>query len=163
MKITDKALNACVDLSMRYINDRFLPDKAIDLMDEAASLVRLSSYLLPPRLKKLEDEVNSYQASLEKALKDRDLKKAAQSNQDLLSARTALSQYQQKKSGKASLKVTEEDVARVVANWTKIPVSRLTQEEGKKLLHLEDELHKRVVGQDEAVIKLSKAIRRGRS
>jgi len=163
VKITDKALNACVDLSMRYINDRFLPDKAIDLMDEAASLVRLSSYLLPSRLKKLEDEVNSYQASLEKALKDRDLKKAAQSNQDLLSARTALSQYQQKKSGKASLKVTEEDVARVVANWTKIPVSRLTQEEGKKLLHLEDELHKRVVGQDEAVTKLSKAIRRGRS
>ena len=163
VKITDKALAACVDLSMRYINDRFLPDKAIDLMDEAASQVRLSSYLLPPKLKKLEEEVQSCQNSLEKALKCRDMKKAAQVNQDLLSAKTALTQYRQKKTGRTSLKVTEEDVAKVVSKWTKIPVSRLTQEESKKLLHLEEQLHERVIGQEEAVSKLSKAIRRGRS
>ena len=163
VKITDKALAACVDLSMRYINDRFLPDKAIDLMDEAASQVRLSSYLLPPKLKKLEEEVQNCQKSLEEALKDRDLKKAADVNLDLVSAKTALEQYRKKKTGKSSLKVTAEDVAKVVAKWTKIPVSQLTQEESEKLLHLEDKLHERVVGQEEAVQKLSKAIRRGRS
>jgi len=163
VKITDKALLACVDLSMRYINDRFLPDKAIDLMDEAASRVRLSSYLLPPKLKKLEEEVQSCQKSLEEALRSRDLKKAAEINRDLASARTALEQYRQKKNGKSVLKVTEEDVAKVVAKWTKIPVSRLTQEESKKLMNLEEKLHERVVGQEEAVSKLSKAIRRGRS
>ena len=161
--ITDDALASCVDLSMRYINDRFLPDKAIDLMDEAASLVRLSSYMLSPRGRRQEDELKDKQQELEKALKSGDMKKASELSADIQTLQTVLSQSRQKAAGKGKPKVTEEHVARVVSKWTRIPVSRLTQEESEKLLHLEEKLHERVVAQNEAVTALSRAIRRGRA
>ena len=165
VKITDGALEAAVDLSSRYINDRFLPDKAIDLMDEAASMVKLSSYILPPRLKKMEEEVKKDRNLLETAIMNRDLKLASELRADLDARKTEILEYQKKQaaaSGKNNRKVTEEDIADVVAKWTRIPVKKLTQEESEKLRTLEEELHKRVIAQEEAVTAVSKAIRRGR-
>ena len=161
--ITDAALASCVDLSMRYINDRFLPDKAIDLMDEAASLVKLSSWLLPPAIQRREAELKSRQAELENALKAGDMKAVSEISGDIRSLKTSLGQSRQKNTEKTESIVTEEHVAKVVSKWTRIPVSSLAQEESEKLKHLEEKLHERVVAQDEAVTSLSRAIRRGRA
>ncbi len=156
---------AAVDLSTRYINDRFLPDKAIDIMDEAASKVRLSTYILPPKMKKMEEELKELQEELEEVLKTGDLEHASDVKWEIDSLKTQINQYQEK-AGKAHkktrLKVTEEDIADVVSKWTKIPVKRIAQEESAKLKNLEKELHKRVIAQDEAISAVSKAIRRGR-
>ena len=165
VKITDGAIVAAVDLSARYINDRFLPDKAIDLMDEAASMVKLSSYILPPKMKKMEDDLKIGQQKLENAVKENDFEAAAELKAEMDGLRTSIAQFQAKNSkdsGKNKSKVTDENIADVVSKWTKIPVKRLAQEESEKLKNLEAELHKRVIGQNEAVVALSKAIRRGR-
>ena len=165
VEITDGAIVAAVDLSSRYINDRFLPDKAIDIMDEAASKVRLSTYILSPKVKKLEEELKERQDELEEVLKSGDIEHASDVKWEIDSLKTQMSQYQDKsgKSQKKSkLKVTEEDIADVVSKWTKIPVKRIAQEESAKLKNLEKELHKRVIAQDEAISAVSKAIRRGR-
>ncbi|MBQ9030838.1 MAG: ATP-dependent Clp protease ATP-binding subunit [Parasporobacterium sp.] len=166
VQITDEALMSAVDLSMRYINDRYLPDKAIDLMDEAASKVRLSSYLLPPKHKKLEEEQKEKLRAMEQAIRENDLEKASDLKKELSAVRTQIAQMERKHaaaSGKAVPKVTEEDIADVVSGWTRIPVKKLAREESEKLRNLEKELHKRVIAQEEAISSLSKAIRRGRS
>ena len=166
VKITDQALQNAVDLSARYISDRFLPDKAIDLMDEAASMVRLSTYMLPPKIKKMEKELILQQQKLENAFQSGDLDAASDARAQISQIRTLLRQQELKTSGRQSaepITVTEEAIADVVSKWTKIPVKKLAQEESEKLRNLEQELHKRVVAQNEAVTALSKAIRRGRA
>ena len=164
VKITDHALEAAVDLSMRYINDRYMPDKAIDLMDEAASKVKLSSYLHPAGQSALEQELKETEQQLEKYLKAGKLKKASAARAEMESLRTALNAGAgRKSSGSRAKKVTEDDIAEVVSGWTRIPVKKLAREETEKLKNMEAELHKRVIAQDEAVVSLSKAIRRGRA
>ena len=166
VKITDEALDAAVKMSVRYINDRFLPDKAIDLIDEASSAVRLSSYILPPKAKDKEAVLASKRAALENALAEGDMYAAKELNQEIAALKTEIGLYRQnddKKNRDSTLYVRAEDVADVVSKWTKIPVKKLTQNESQKLKNLEKTLHKRVVGQDSAVTALSKAIRRGRA
>ncbi|MBR3402577.1 MAG: ATP-dependent Clp protease ATP-binding subunit [Parasporobacterium sp.] len=164
VKITDQALEAAVDLSMRYINDRYMPDKAIDLMDEAASKVKLSSYLIPEGQNALEQELKETEQQLEKYLKAGKLKKASAARAEMESLQTALNAGAgRKSSGSRTKKVTEDDIAAVVSGWTRIPVKKLAREETEKLKNMESELHKRVIAQDEAVVSLSKAIRRGRA
>ena len=165
VEITDEALDAAVNLSVRYINDRFLPDKAIDLMDEAASKVRLSSYILPPVVREKEAQAAYYEEKLEEALKSGDFAEAASIRTDIELLKNEIKNYQEearKNAGDEKLKVTADDVADVVSKWTRIPVKKLTEEENARLMNLEETLHKRVIAQDEAVTSLSKAIRRGR-
>ncbi|MBR6349868.1 MAG: ATP-dependent Clp protease ATP-binding subunit [Lachnospiraceae bacterium] len=165
VEITDEALEAAVNLSTRYINDRFLPDKAIDLIDEAASKVKLSSYILPPVVKEKEEKAAYYENRLEECIKSGDFAEAAAVRVDLELINSEIKKYQEEakaKSGDDMLKVTAEDVADVVSKWTKIPVKKLAEEESEKLRNLEELLHKRVVAQDSAVVSLAKAIRRGR-
>lgn len=162
--IPDEAVEAAVNLSVRYINDRFLPDKAIDLIDEAASKVRLSSYILPPDLKKMDEKLKKMEELRETFVKQGNIKAAAEIHQEIRILRGRIDDYRQKlldKSG-GRLRVEAEDVADVVSKWTKIPVQKLEEEEGERLRKLEEILHKRVVAQNEAVVALSKAIRRGR-
>ena len=162
--ITDEAVEAAVNLSVRYINDRFLPDKAIDLIDEAASKVRLSSYILPPDLKVMDDKLRAMEEKRENYVKKGNIKAAAETHQDIRILRGRIDDYRQKlldQSG-GRLTVGPEDIADVVSKWTKIPVRKLEEEEGERLRKLEEILHKRVVAQDEAVTALAKAIRRGR-
>ena len=165
VRITDDAIEAAVDLSSRYINNRYLPDKAIDVMDEAASKARLSSYINASGSGKAHSELKGLNEKLEKAIMASDLKKASELKTQIDSLRTSIyegiSGADSKKRG--VITVTRDTVADVVSGWTRIPVSRLTQEENRKLRDLEKELHKRVVAQDEAVSALSRAIRRGRS
>lgn len=164
--ITDEALDSAVKLSVRYINDRFLPDKAIDLIDEASSAVRLSSYILPPKVKNKEEELAQKRKDLEAMLSSGDTEGARALNQEITALKTEIEVYKNKEASKtdaSSLEVTSDDVADVVSKWTKIPVTKLTEEENKKLRNLESTLHKRVVGQDSAVSALAKAIRRGRA
>ena len=164
--ITDGAVEAAVNLSMRYINDRYMPDKAIDLMDEAASKVRLSSYIQPPKLKKLEDGLKKKEQELEDAIKEQEFGKASEIRAEIEAIQTDITRFQKQQEasrGSSGMTVTDEDIAEVVSKWTRIPVKKLAREETEKLKNMEAELHKRVVAQDEAVISLSKAIRRGRA
>ncbi len=164
LHITDEALEAAVNLSARYINDRFLPDKAIDLMDEAASRVRMEAEEMSPELKSLEEKINALVKDKEAAIAAQDYEKAAQLRDIEKNYRDQVEQEREKrkKNSAQHRPVTEEDIAAVVSGWTGIPVTRLTEDEGERLLHMEDTLHKRVVGQDEAVKAVARAIRRGR-
>ena len=156
VRISDDALEAAVDLSSRYINNRYLPDKAIDLMDEAASKTRLSTYILDPGIRKMDEELKKLGSELEEAVKAQEMKEASEIKNQMDSLRTAIDQERSAgtKAKRSSMTVTRDTVAEV---------GRLTREENKKLQNLEKELHKRVVAQDEAVSALSKAIRRGRA
>ena len=182
VKITDSAIEAAVNLSARYISDRFLPDKAIDLMDEAASKVRINSTITPPDIKELESQVEkeimekNFQHLYKKLNITNMEKKAAIDSQDYESAAkhrdrerelsAKLEELQRDRKSKENgdvLEVTDENIASIVSQWTKIPVSDITEDEGKKLLNLEDTLHKSVIGQNEAVKAISRAIRRARA
>ena len=165
LTITDEALEAAVSLSRRYINDRFLPDKAIDLMDEAASQVRMSAESTSPDLKSLEEKINALHREKADAIAAQDYEKAAQLR-DLEQKYTQQVDIE-RENWRKSLStnrgsVGAEDIAKVVAGWTGIPVTRLTEDESMRMLRLEETLHKRVVGQDEAVTAVAKAIRRSR-
>ena len=164
-KITDEALTAAVSLSSRYITDRFLPDKAIDVVDEAASKVRMKVFSAAPDVKALEDRLNTVKKEKEAAVTSQDFEKAAElrdEEQSLLKEIGDKKSIAKEKSDQ-KLIVTEEDIAAVVAQWTGIPVAKIAEEESATLLHLEEELHKRVVGQDEAVTAVAKAVRRARA
>ena len=165
IKIPDEAIEAAVKLSVRYVSGRQLPDKAIDVIDEACSRVRLSALTAPPDLKELEDEIASITARKEEAVKGQDYETAARLRDEEKQKHDALEARKQEwtdNQTKSHGSVTEADIAAVIAGWTGIPVSRLTEDEGERLLHLEDTLHERVIGQNEAVTAVSKAIRRGR-
>mgnify|MGYP004471542229 FL=1 len=165
VKITEEAMKAAVDLSVRYINDRFLPDKAIDLIDEAASKVRMRAYTVPDSLKKLEEEISAISKEKEEAVRSQDFEKAATLRDKEHETKDKLEKEKQKwesKNSKEVITLTEEDIAEVISSWTRIPVKKLTQDENEKLRNLEKSLHERVVGQNEAVEAVAKAIRRGR-
>ena len=166
VSITDEAIDAAVKLSDRYISDRFLPDKAIDLIDEAGSKVRLRSYTTPPDLKELEVKLEEIRKEKDAAVQSQEFEKAASlrdSEQRLREQLEETKKVWKEKQGQENSEVTVEDVASVVASWTGIPVSKLAQTETDKLLNLEDLLHNRVIGQDEAVVAISKAVRRARA
>ena len=164
-KITDEALTAAVSLSSRYITDRFLPDKAIDVVDEAASKVRMKVFSASPDVKALEDRLNTVKKEKEAAVTSQDFEKAAKlrDEEQLLLKEIGDKKSIAKEKSDQKLIVTEEDIAAVVAQWTGIPVAKIAEEESATLLHLEEELHKRVVGQDEAVTAVAKAVRRARA
>lgn len=164
-KITDEALKAAVTLSSRYITDRFLPDKAIDVVDEAASKVRMKVFSAAPDVKALEDRLNTVKKEKEAAVTSQDFEKAAKLRDE---EKSLVKEIDDKKSvakeeSEQKLVVTEDDIAAVVAQWTGIPVAKIADEESQTLLHLEEELHKRVVGQDDAVTAVAKAVRRARA
>ena len=165
VEITDEALEAAVKLSARYINDRFLPDKAIDLIDEAASKVRLQNYTKPAKIKDYEAQIDDLEEKKETAIREEayekagDIKKKQEKLKDKI--RQTLEKWEKEKENR-KLTVGENEVADVVAGWTKIPVKKLAEEESERLKNLENILHERVVGQEEAVTAVSKAIRRGR-
>ena len=164
LKITDEALKAAVELSSRYINDRFLPDKAIDLMDEAASRVRMEAEEISPELKSLEEKLTVLRRDKDTAIASQDFEKAAQLR-DIEKNYQEQVDNERERSRRGNGRhrpVTAEDIASVVAGWTGIPVTRLTESEGQRLLHMEDAFHQRIVGQDEAVQAVARAIRRGR-
>lgn len=165
VEIQDEALEAAVKMSVRYINDRFLPDKAIDIIDEAASKVQLCGYRKMPELEQFELELKSLSGEKEEALKTADLlrAKAAQKRQEEVEQQIEkLRQKEKRRAKRSGAAVTEASVAEIVSDWTKIPVQRLTEGETKRLASLEKELHKRVIGQDEAVKAVSQAVKRGR-
>ena len=165
LTITDGALEAAVRLSRRYINDRFLPDKAIDLMDEAASQVRMAAESASPDLKDLEEKIAALHREKEEAVTAQDFEKAAQLRDIEKDYQEQVEIERDKWHRQMSVSrgtVTEDDIAKVVAGWTGIPVTRLTEDESQRLLQLEKVLHERVVGQDEAVAAVAKAIRRSR-
>ncbi|MFE4524452.1 ATP-dependent protease ATP-binding subunit ClpC [Cytobacillus firmus] len=164
--ITDAAIQAAVKLSDRYISDRFLPDKAIDLIDEAGSKVRLRSYTTPPNLKELEVKLEDVRKEKDAAVQSQEFEKAASLRDTEQRLREQLEETKKtwkEKQGKENSEVTVEDIANVVASWTGIPVSKLAQTETEKLLNLEEILHSRVIGQEEAVKAISKAVRRARA
>src|SRR4051812_26493936 len=166
VSITDEAIDAAVKLSDRYISDRFLPDKAIDLIDEAGSKVRLRSYTTPPDLKELEVKLEEIRKEKDAAVQSQEFEKAASlrdSEQRLREQLEETKKIWKEKQGKENSEVTVEDIASVVASWTGIPVSKLAQTETTKLLNLEDILHSRIIGQEEAVKSISKAVRRARA
>ena len=166
VRITDEALHAAVTLSDRYIADRFLPDKAVDLMDEAASRVRIQSFTAPPDVKEQEQRLEAVQIEKREAIAHQDYEKAAglrdqeRALQKEISEKRAVWESQK---NAAKDVVTEEDIAQIVASWTGIPVEKMTESEAERLLHLEDVLHQRVIGQEEAVSAVSRAIRRARA
>ena len=164
LHITDEALKAAVELSARYINDRFLPDKAIDLMDEAASRVQMEEEEPSEELTSFEEKLNTLATEKDAAIVAQDFEKAAQLRDTEKDYKKQLETERNKrrKSNKEHRDVTEEDIAAVVSDWTGVPVTRLTEDESQRLLHMEDTLHKRVVGQDEAVKAVARSIRRGR-
>lgn len=164
-KITDEALKAAVSLSSRYITDRFLPDKAIDVVDEAASKVRMKVFSAAPDVKALEDRLNAVKKEKEAAVTSQDFEKAAKLRDEEQSLVKEIDDKKTvaKEESDQKLIVTEEDIAAVVAQWTGIPVAKIAEEESVTLLHLEDELHKRVIGQDDAVTAVAKAVRRARA
>ena len=166
VKITDEAVDAAAKLSDRYISDRFLPDKAIDLIDEAGSKVRLRSFTIPPSLKELENKLENVRSEKNAAVQSQEFEKAAALRDTEQKIKEELEQTKKawkEKQGKEEAEVTVDDIAMVVSMWTGIPVSKIAQEESAKLLNLEEELHKRVVGQGEAVEAISRAIRRARA
>ncbi len=166
VRITDDALQAAVSLSDRYISDRFLPDKAIDLMDEAASRVRIQSYTAPPDVKSQEAQLNAVLTEKKEAIARQDYEKAAALRDQERKVRAEIdglrTAWEQKKSASREI-VTEEEIAQIVSSWTGIPVKKMTEGESQRLLHLEEVLHKRVIGQEEAVKAVSRAIRRARA
>ena len=165
VKITDEAITAAVKLSTRYISDRFLPDKAIDLIDEAASKVRLSVCAAPPELKELEEKIAAAEAEKDEAINSQEFERAASlrdSEKKLKAEYEKARDDWKKQNSHCNGEVGEQDIAEIVSSWTGVPVSQLTEEESARLLRLEDELHNRIVGQDEAVTAVAKAIRRGR-
>lgn len=165
VRITDSALIAAVKLSSRYINDRYLPDKAIDLMDEAASKVRLSTYTSAPEIKELEQEIKRLEDEKEKAIKEEAYEKAGEIKKQQETAQEELEKQkvlETKQRQEKQLVVSEAEIADIIASWTKIPVKKLAEEETERLQNLEKILHERVVGQEEAVGAVAKAIRRGR-
>lgn len=166
VKITDDAVEAAVKMSDRYISDRFLPDKAIDLIDEAGSKVRLRSYTTPPNLKDLENQLEALRSEKNAAVQSQEFEKAAgfrDSEQKLVTELEETKKQWKESQGRQESEVTVNDIAEVVSMWTGIPVAKLAEEESAKLLNLESELHKRVVGQNEAVEAISRAIRRARA
>ncbi len=165
VKITKEAIRAAVELSTRYINDRYLPDKAIDLIDEAASKVRMKTYTEPEPLKKLQEQIQATIQEKEETIRSQDFEKAAELRDKQHELEAKLEKDKKKwenKNRKQIMTLTEEDIAEVIARWTKIPVQKITESENEKLKDLEKNLHKRVVGQNEAVEAVAKAIRRGR-
>ena len=165
VKITENAIKAAVELSVRYINDRFLPDKAIDLIDEAASRVKMKTYTMPDSIKEIEEKISSLDREKEEAIRVQDFEKAATLRDKENTEKEKLEKEKKKwqnKNSKNVMNLTEEDIAEVIASWTGIPANKITQDENEKLKHLEETLHKRVIGQNEAVEAVSKAIRRGR-
>ena len=161
VKITDEAINAAVTLSSRYIADRYLPDKAIDLIDEGASKVRLASLTSPDNVKELEDEIADYEKEKASAINEQDFERAARLRDEQKELQTKLDDAKKKWKGNSG-EVTAEDIAKIVSEWTGIPVVQLTKEESERLLNMENVLHERVIGQSEAVTAIAKAIRRGR-
>ncbi|MGB4503577.1 MAG: ATP-dependent Clp protease ATP-binding subunit, partial [Syntrophaceticus sp.] len=166
VKITDSALKAAAKLSSRYITDRFLPDKAIDLMDEAASRVRLKAYTAPPDVKELEEKLELLRKEKEEAVVNQEFEKAASLRDEEQKLQSELERiknnWAQRKQLDESI-VTEDDIAAIVSSWTGIPVQKLKEEESERLLHLEEILHQRVIGQDEAVEAVSRAVRRAQA
>ena len=165
VKITDEAINAAVTLSSRYIADRYLPDKAIDLIDEGASKVRLASLTSPDNVKELEDEIADYEKEKASAINEQAFERAARLRDEQKELQTKLDdakkKWQEQQKGNSG-EVTAEDIAKIVSEWTGIPVVQLTKEESERLLNMENVLHERVIGQSEAVTAIAKAIRRGR-
>ncbi|MDE7297525.1 MAG: ATP-dependent Clp protease ATP-binding subunit, partial [Lachnospiraceae bacterium] len=165
VRILDKALIAAVKLASRYVNDRFLPDKAIDVMDEAASRIRLGAYAPSPRMKELEEKLAKFEEEKERAIRAEEFERAGEIKKKQERTRASLELLKQKRSEErenAELVVGEEEIADVISQWTKIPLSKLREEESERLLRLEGILHERVIGQQEAVAAVAKAIRRGR-
>ena len=165
VKITDEAIEAAVKMSVRYINDRFLPDKAIDLIDEAASRAKLKSFTEPEILKKLEEQIEEVEKDKEEAVRIQKFEKAASLRDKQKELKEKYEKELKKwknKSNKVVTNITEENIAEVIANWTGIPAKKITEDENIRLKNLEKALHERVIGQDEAVEAVSKAIRRGR-
>ena len=165
VKITKEAIKAAVELSIRYINDRFLPDKAIDLIDEAASRVKMKTYKMPENIKKIEEKIEDLDREKEDAIRAQNFEKAATLRDEVKAQKEKFEKEKEKwknKNSKSVMSLTEEDIAEVISSWTNIPVSKITQDENEKLKNLENTLHKRVIGQDEAVTAVAKAIRRGR-
>ncbi|MGN1467760.1 MAG: ATP-dependent Clp protease ATP-binding subunit [Ruminococcus sp.] len=165
VKITDEAIEAAVTLSSRYIADRFLPDKAIDLIDEASSKVRLRELTYPPELKEIEDNIKNLQKEKSSAVNEQDFERAAQLRDEEKAQSKKLEEEKkiwQERSTDKCKEVTSQDIAKIVSDWTGVPVVQLTQEESERLLNMEKILHERVVGQEEAVKAVSRAIRRGR-
>ena len=164
VKITDSAIKAAVELSARYITDRFLPDKAIDLIDEAGSKIRLSAFTQPDFLREIEEQMQKNDDDKNTAIEEQDFEMAARLRD---AGKKLKEEYEDKKknwkeTNLSAATVTEETIAEIVSQWTGVPVESLTEEESQRLLRLEDELHKRVIGQNEAVTAVAKAIRRGR-
>lgn len=165
VKITDDAIEAAVKMSSRYITDRYLPDKAIDLMDEAASKVRLKTYTAPNDVKELEDKLDALEKEKEEAIKTEEFEKAAKVKKEQAELKEKLENARKEwdeKNTKTKQQVTEEEIAEVVSRWTGVPVQSIRQEESERLINLEKILHGRVIGQNEAVTAVAKAIRRGR-
>ena len=165
VEITDSAIKAAVELSSRYVNDRYLPDKAIDLMDEAASRVKLNSLTAPKEVKKIEEKINEIVKEKEDAINTQNFEKAAKLRDKEQKEREKLEKVKlewTQKNQITAATVTENEIAEVISKWTNIPVNKLTEAETAKLRKLEEELHKRVIGQDAAITAVSKAVRRGR-
>lgn len=166
VKISDEAIHAAVTLSDRYITDRYLPDKAIDLIDEASSKVHLKVGTVPDSLKELEENIEALRSEKESAVIQQDFEKAAKIRDDEKRLREALDKQREEwkqKSVQTTQVVTEEDIAQIVSSWTGIPVKKIAQEESERLLKLEEVLHSRVIGQEEAIAAISKAVRRARA
>ena len=165
VKITDEAIEAAVNLSIRYLNDRFLPDKAIDVVDEASSRARLLTYVEPDKIKEMEEKIKNIEKEKEEAITKQNFEKAASLRDDEHELKDKLEKERQKwrnKNSKKLVNINEEDIAKVISNWTGIPASKMTEGENEGLKNLEKILQERVVGQEEAVSAVSKAIRRGR-
>ena len=163
--ITEEALEAAVKMSIRYIADRHLPDKAIDLMDEASSRVQLTGITVPPQLKEVEQNLHALAEKKEEAIREGNFSRARElqeGQKELEESYEKLKKRQEQRYKNKKMQVTEENIAQIVSNWTKIPVQKLAQKESKRLASLEKELHKRVIGQEEAVEAVAKAIKRGR-
>ena len=165
VKITDEAIESAVKMSVRYINDRFLPDKAIDLIDEASSRAKLKTYTEPENIKKLEEQIEEIEKNKEEAIRTQKFEKAAELRDEQKALKDKYEKESKKwknKSNKEIINITEENIAEVISSWTGIPANKITEDENKKLKELEKTLHERVIGQDEAVEAVAKAIRRGR-
>ena len=166
VRITDEAVVSAAKLSQRYITDRFLPDKAIDLIDEASSKIRMKAYTAPPEVKEIEAEIAQTDAAKKVAIENEEFEKAAQLRDRVEELKKELEQHKNgwnKQSSEADLTVGAEEICDIIASWTGIPVKKLAEEEQERLKNMENILHERVVGQDEAVVAVSKAIRRGRT
>ena len=165
VKITDEAIEAAVELSSRYISDRYLPDKAIDLIDEAASRVRLRCYTVPDDLQQLEEKSKELEQEKAAAVNSQDFERAASLRDEVRHLKQQLEEQRNQwrdKNERSGDEVTAKDIAQIVSSWTGVPVVQLTEEESQRLLRLEEILHQRIVGQKEAVAAVARAIRRGR-